>query len=122
MEKNEKALQEELEQLKAENEKLAAENTQIRSGNTASGVVVKGSYTTQREDEDGNKKKVTVSFVPGAANTRMKDGRIVPSEELIKAAKSKTYKAPPGLQLTHGEAKAWMDHLVGIGYGLLTVK
>lgn len=133
MSKTKDDLQAELDKLKQELSEANALNENLTSQAAEKGnisIPVKGTFTAELLDEDGKLKKKKFGFRDGARATRLADGTLVPTEELMNIAKNKNHKFSPKLlelnphlaTLTHEIAAERLQELAAMGYGLLVEK
>jgi hypothetical protein len=127
-------LEKQLADLQASNAKLQVERDAIVKENSVlcemvkddTGKVIKGSVSLVLKETSGAERKMTVGFKSGRVKTHVIDiehgwNEAVDSEALLAAANGKAtdeQKAenPVLAKMTSTEAKAYIEHLVKIGY------
>lgn len=102
---------------------LEAENAALLATKTdATGVPVKGTFSVQGETPEGKDLTGTYSFAPGHINVRLKEGQVVPTEQLIALANG-THDPETLHHFLIGEtaesALAWLTELVKKGASFL---
>lgn len=119
-----------IDSLQTENEKLRAENHKIaqEASEGKYSPSVEGSFSAQVYDENKDKMvKKKYGFKDGRVNVRLSNGKMVPSEELIKIADDAEYQPSDELRaecptlnsVTHKSAEEWLQKLAAMKSGVL---